>query len=250
MLHHALPSYRLNASPQTIFTMLHDPLKNEFRWRQEASGSLQGATGDLTVSCRPVEGLYVASGTLHLSRILGLEIVDAVELGPKPLATPEQPPQVILRQDTILAQYAPTAERPVECDARWRVQPQGVFDLQISTLTPGKWDGLAVQTLSVLPPGDVVVLDDVSPGIVLCRPAGLQVSYAEFCHPHDGIGLLQTAGEGGTTQIRFRLFGHDLEKGVILRGRLRGVLIPRVVDVAAVRAAYDQFLAEPPHLTL
>lgn len=229
--------------------MLPDALKNDFRWGTEDSGCLRGTTAGLAVTCRPLEGLGVSAAGLELSRILGLEVVDAVELGPKPLAAPGAAPQVIVRQDTLLAQYAPTADRPVECDARWRVLPQGVFDLQISTLTPGKWDGLAVQTLSVLPPGEVLVLEDVTPGVIISRPAGLQVSYAEFCHPHDGIGLLQTAGDGGTTQIRFRLFGHDLEKGVILRGRLRGVLLPRVVDVAAARAAYEQFLAEPPKLT-
>jgi len=32
------------------------------------------------------------------------------------------------------------------------------------------------------------------------------------------------------------IFGHDLEKGVILRGRLRGILVPRAVDVAAAQA--------------
>jgi hypothetical protein len=230
--------------------MLLDPLKNEFRWQADDAGILRGTTGDLSVVCRPLEGLAVSADGMELSRILGLEIVDAVELGPKPLAGPGSLPQVIIRQDTVLAQYAPTTDCPVECDARWRVLPGGVFDLQISTLTPGKWDGLAVQTLSVLPAGEVVVLDDVTPGIVLCRPSAWQVSYVEFCHPHDGIGLLQTAGDGGTTQVRFRLFGHDLEKGVILRGRLRGVLVPRAVDVGAARAAYEQFLAEPPNLTL
>jgi len=230
--------------------MLLAPLKNDFLWNAEDSGILRGTAGELAVTCRPLEGLSIAAGGLELSRILGLEIVDALELGPKPLAAAGAAPQYIVRQDTVLAQYAPTADRPVECDARWRVQPQGVFDLQVSALTPGKWDGLAVQTLSVLPPGEVIVITDITPGIAVSRPTGLPVSYAEFCHPHDGIALLLTTAADRTTQIRFRLFGHDLEKGVILRGRLRGILLPRADDLAAARAAWERFLAEPPNLTL
>ena len=51
-------------------------------------------------------------------------------------------------------------------------------------------------------------------------------------------------------QPAMKKFGHDLEKGVILRGRLRGMIVPRMVDVAAAHAAYERFVAEPPNLTL
>jgi hypothetical protein len=43
----------------------------------------------------------------------------------------------------------------------------------------------------------------------------------------------------------YQLFGHDLEKGVILRARLRGLwLNSETPDVQAL-AAYEQFLGEP-----
>jgi hypothetical protein len=128
------------------------------------------------------------------------------------------------------------------------VLPEGIIDLEVSTLTPGKWDDLAVQTRSTLGAGEVIVDDSVTPGILIYRPAGSQLSYAEFCHPHDGIALT-TKTDAGITSARFRLFGHDLEKGVILRGRLRGILVPRAVDVAAAQAAYARFLTETPNLT-
>ena len=152
-----------------------------------------------------------------------------------------------------MVQYAPTTKRPVECQARWRVLCEGVVDLEVSTLTPGKWDGLAVQTctrFSVTEPEKEVHIDQsVTPGIVIYRPTGQQLSYVEFCHPHDGISL-EVKHDKADYTVRYRLFGLDLEKGVILRGRLRGLLVPRAVDVAAAHAAYERFIVEAPNLTL
>jgi hypothetical protein len=224
-----------------------------FQWTQ-AGPMYVGKAGDLAIECHPLQGLSLQVGDLHMGTVLGLEVVDAVNLGAQPLTFPRATPDVVLRQDTLLAHFAPTTRRPVECQARWRVHPEGIIDLEVSTLTPGKWDGLAVQThstfkLTSLTANEIVVDDSVSPGIVLYRPAASQFTYAEFCHPFDGIGL-EVKPEDGMHAARFRLFGHDLEKGVILRGRLRGILLPRAVDVAAAQAAYQRFLAEPPNLTL
>lgn len=194
-------------------------------------------------------------------QLLGVEIVDAVELGPKPLVEEGVEPEVVQREDIVLAIYRPTTSRPVECHARWRIgeligRPLagascwtacGAFDLEVSTLTPGKWQGLAVRTRSILathndPPGEI---KRVAPLLVLYRPPGVTVSYAEMCHPHDGIGVDIDDGR----IIRFHLFGHDLEKGVILRGRLRGIIMPREGDEEEAQRAYAQFLKEPPHLS-
>jgi hypothetical protein len=51
-----------------------------------------------------------------------------------------------------------------------------------------------------------------------------------------------------TVSNRYGLFGHDLEKGVVLRGRLRGVLMARLASPAERHRRYDAFLAEPPAL--
>jgi hypothetical protein len=224
-----------------------------FHWTQ-AGSAFHGKSGDLTIECRPLQGLSLQVGDLALGTVLGIEVVDAVNLGPQPLSSAKATPEVVVRQDTLLAHFAPTTRRPVECQARWRIHPEGIIDLEVSTLTPGKWDGLAVQThsqfkLTSLTANELAVDDSVTPGIVLYRPAAAQFTYAEFCHPFDGIGL-EVKPEEGMHATRYRLFGHDLEKGVILRGRLRGVLLPRAVDVAAAHAAYQRFLAEPPNLTL
>ncbi len=181
-----------------------------------------------------------------LPQLLGVEIIDAVDLGLRPLVDPQSPPEIVIRQDVLLAIYAPTPRRPVECHARWRIHPQGVFDLEVSALTPGKWTGLSVQTGSLLAEGSVARLARTNALVAVHRPKDHDVSYVEMCHPHDGVGL--DVGPGPA--VRFRLFGHDLEKGVILRGRLRGLLVPRQVDETAARQAYQRFLEESPNLSL
>ncbi len=226
---------------------------NTFLWKQVRQEVVSGRTGDLQVQCHPLRGLELQAGNLYVPSLLGLEIVDAVDLGPQTLVSPGAVPDMVIRQDTIMVRYAPTTKRPVECQARWRVLSEGVVDLEVSTLTPGKWDGLAVQTctrFSVTEPEKEVHIDQsVTPGIVIYRPMGQQLSYVEFCHPHDGIGL-EVKHDKADYTVRYRLFGLDLEKGVILRGRLRGLLVPRAVDVAAAHAAYERFIVEAPNLTL
>jgi hypothetical protein len=49
------------------------------------------------------------------------------------------------------------------------------------------------------------------------------------------------------------LFGHDLERGVVLRGRLRAIWLDQPSNAEGLaalnEAAYDAFCSEPPPLT-
>jgi hypothetical protein len=194
---------------------------------------------------RGLVGVRFSPANLEWPQLLGVEIVDAAGLGPHRLSEPGALPEIVVRQDAVLAMYKPTAARPVECYARWRVHEQGVFDLEVSALTPGQWHGLSVQTRSLLPAGSSQVLAQY-PYLVLSHPqAAPSLSYVEMCHPNDGIGV----DLADKNNVRFRLFGHDLEKGVILRGRLRGMIVPREDDVQIARKAYAGFLRELPHLS-
>lgn len=218
-----------------------------FAWREEA-GRYIGRTDLLEVACDPLLGLSVVHlpTGLRLPRLLGVEIVDATGLGQIPLSEAGFVPEVVCRHDILWVRYAPTPSRPVECQARWRVHDEGSIDLEVSALTPGKWDGLHVQTCSQLQTNETSTLEIEPPPILLHRPAGAAWTYAEMCHPHDSVGLTRDAK---TELIRFKLFGHDLEKGVILRGRLRGMVLPRKRDEEAVRQEYGRFIKEPPNLT-
>lgn len=75
--------------------------------------------------------------------------------------------------------------------------------------------------------------------------------YVEFAHPYDVARRIiegeSSAGapSGGDLSVRHGLFGHDLEKGVVLRGRLRGLWIPPGDTEALSRQAFRAFLDSP-----
>jgi hypothetical protein len=78
--------------------------------------------------------------------------------------------------------------------------------------------------------------------------------YLEMVHPHDiSRRIVQTGSRephfpGSVLGVRYGLFGHDLEKGVIVRGRLRGLWISPESTIEAHREAYQDFLKQPPPL--
>jgi hypothetical protein len=71
--------------------------------------------------------------------------------------------------------------------------------------------------------------------------------YAEIVHPDD---ISRRIREGGRTMAsarttRYALFGHDLEKGVVLRGRLRGIWLQADDGKQAAFDELEKFLEEP-----
>ncbi len=88
-------------------------------------------------------------------------------------------------------------------------------------------------------------------GCFLCRPADLEMSYLEIVHPLDFREslLAKTLGADAAIEISHRLFGGRLEKGVILRSRLLGVLLPREGDLALAEEIYRRFADSEPPLT-
>ena len=220
-----------------------------FLWHQAGEGRYEGQTGALQITCQPPRGLQLTHERLRIPAVLAIEIVSAAGLPAQQLVTWGNKPEIVIRQESLFVKYRPAETQNIECDVRWRISPEGSLDLEVSALTPGNWENVGIQTCSVLPAGEVILLDDVTPPIFVWRPEQNEVSYVEFCHPEDGMALDQESLTNGGTVLRYKLFGHDLEKGVILRGRLRGRLVPRSEDVTAARSAYQDFLKAPPHLS-
>jgi hypothetical protein len=75
------------------------------------------------------------------------------------------------------------------------------------------------------------------------------VTYVEMVHPLDFVSSEFTATASNEVEHSTRLFRGPLEKGVILRSRLRGVIVPRSGDVSAAIACYREFAASEPPLT-
>ncbi|HWB14030.1 MAG TPA: hypothetical protein VG826_32690 [Pirellulales bacterium] len=82
----------------------------------------------------------------------------------------------------------------------------------------------------------------------LAQFPGLGLSYIEMIHPDDVLAplLAETPGE---VRLSTPLFGRPLEKGVILRSRLRGMFVPLTHDEVIKADAFAQFAATPPPLT-
>jgi hypothetical protein len=107
---------------------------------------------------------------------------------------------------------------------------------------------------SVVPPSAEADPDGIAgaPHCYLFRLPGRQYSYIEMIHPADvqssnWDGWLQ--GAHYRLQLRHQLFADRLEKGVILRARVLGVIVDRRDDRAAALRHWQRFLTEELPLT-
>ncbi len=85
--------------------------------------------------------------------------------------------------------------------------------------------------------------------LICYRPAGQSWSYVEMSHPDDCVRVIIVRRRDAVAWS-FSLFGLDIEKGVILRGRVRGAVVARQGDLRRAEWLYRQFTAEPPHLSV
>jgi hypothetical protein len=140
---------------------------------------------------------------------------------------------------------------PQKSDLAYRVQPRDVHAAALS------YDGR--EASSVLSSLTTMPVPAASPHVLpplVCRDAGGMPgpSYFEMVRPDDcarriiGETDRRDAPSRGTFSIRYGLFGHDLEKGVVLRGRVRGIWGDFGSAGDEIRRQYEAFLGEPPAL--
>jgi len=117
----------------------------------------------------------------------------------------------------------------------------------------GREPGRMLTRLTTLP----VPLADVR----FCKPVAMMSPwpslpgyYVGMIHPQDvsrqivlGKGPLEPSG-GFAFGTRHGLFGHDLEKGVVVRGRMRGLWVRGAELAEHTRTAFRRFLESPPPL--
>jgi hypothetical protein len=209
------------------------------RWRLEGTtarlkaGGLQ-ARVDLL---RPVTGLhdFTAAGGSILG--VAIDVGDVDELSTN---------ETYVRGNDLVATYRETSRRPYRVQLYWHAVNDQVVELQASVNT-----GL----LDVRPALDVVTsLDEgnwreLEPGLFLFRTNSTGAwSYCEASHPKNEAAS-QVLSTAGGSRLVHRLFDRSLEKGVILRSRIRGALVPREGDEDAATAMYRDFVASQPTLT-
>ena len=87
-----------------------------------------------------------------------------------------------------------------------------------------------------------------STGCVLVRLG--EMSYIELIHPQDFLALqVVRSEETAEFAINRTIFDCPLEKGVIMRARLRGLCVPQAEDVALLWDAYQRFIHDALPLT-
>jgi hypothetical protein len=207
-------------------------------------------------------------GAALLPAVLVLQ-VDAREL----IAPNRLPLDVYIRQQDLVATYAPSEGRNVQSQIYWRasqIDSVAKIELILSAQTHLLDSRPALVALSVLPAAEVYHLADSSSQLTelaldngskvefspsqcaplfLFRPHGQSYSYAEMVQPADFAGAqLELRGE---ELLRFShpLFAERLEKGVIRRVRMCGAFLPRDRDLQRAMEIYQDFVKEPLPLT-
>lgn len=185
-----------------------------------------------------------------------------------------------VRGNDLIAVYERTQPYRLTWQLAWRILPGAVLDprttvidLQLGVQTDLLDSLPQTTTCTQLPAAEVLHIVDparqqtqpldlaASPpimlrraagsGCLLLRPANADFSYAEMVHPaeFDHSSIARCADPPGAVRLVHSLFTAPLEKGVILRGRLRGAFVPRGDDVALAAAAYLHLAQSPPPLT-
>lgn len=184
------------------------------------------------------------------------------------------------RGGDFIVRYLQTAARPFAVMVYWRAgwfehdgQSYPRIDLVVSvetSLLDSRPQLSAVSHLK-LAGGPLVYSGDGCLQAAVGQAAGDQgsgfrvqnrICYVEMCHPGDSMSTLVETPDVGTgtqdqatlasgQQVRCltRLFGQPLEKGVILRSRMRGLFVPQDRSEELARAALADLVHSPPPLT-
>lgn len=158
--------------------------------------------------------------------------------------------------------YRLTVGGDVLLRAVWSALDENGVDLEVeaSTRSVGLVQGLSLILGSRWPLSSRVQVLDTPAGdapLVLMPPSIRQTitlatmpsfpgqTYVEMAQP---FGLVDEPAEHPGAGSRYRFFGHDLERGVLLRGRIRGVWVPGEASVEQANQLWRQFAATPIHL--
>ncbi len=136
---------------------------------------------------------------------------------------------------------------------RWSVEPRDVHAAALSYDGREAADTLHSLTTRPVPDESPRALEPICCPIPGPSPSG-PGCYLEMVRPDDcarrviGVGTAEGDPARGGQTIRYGLFGHDLEKGVVLRGRIRGVWLSPATGEDGRRRRLEAFLSEPPAL--
>ena len=243
---------------------------------QDASYDLDwgGTTWELRLD-RPVPGLYdPATG---IGPVLGLEGLRAAGRSAPTALEGAALVSYEAQGSTISATFAPLGWGAIWVNARWTVRNDDTLDLlvEVQARTVNELHGVEVMVLSKLGPmttpgghRSVEPRDARSAGLtydgreldlaalvtgppdehqgpwLVPKTSREGWAYAEFSHAND-VSRRILEGKLPFLVARHALFGHDLEKGLVLRARLQATWLPKATAINEVERRFDAFRKEP-----
>ncbi|MBL9082006.1 MAG: hypothetical protein JNK76_09395 [Planctomycetales bacterium] len=223
---------------------------------------------------RPDAGLHsLAFAGTSLDAQARMLAVGANEAGGWELSGPES----YARGADLVATYPQTAARPYRLQVYWRVvdlstiaslRGAACVELQLSINTSLLDTAPAVETTDDFGPGEIArilpsPLAGEGPGVrgsefseglmencaTILRPQNATCSYVRLVHPVDCGRTAPDAAASTKLPLQLTLFGRYLEKGVIMRARVRGAIVPRKHDETSAAEIFQDFLHSPLPLT-
>jgi hypothetical protein len=165
-----------------------------------------------------------------------------------------------VRGHDLVATYDEMAPRNLRAQIYWRqIDPRDclehsaehikiAFDLIVSVNTSLLDSDPRCQVVSKVSNAESL-WDSSSADSVIIRPEVGEFSYVEIAHPADCCQSVVEQGHGRAGVAR-KLFQQRLEKGVILRARVRALVVARDQDQTVGSEAYQHFAATEPPLTV
>jgi hypothetical protein len=169
-----------------------------------------------------------------------------------------------IRGNDLIAVYGMASGRTASPQITWSVREQRpalLMDIIISMQTPLlASDPSLSSTTSVVADETLVATisrerlhfvpanqaDEALSGVFLFRLADTNLSYVEAIYPSD---FVPTEVNVQAETLSYRIICESLEKGVIRKARLRGMIVARDHDMATAIEAYESMLAAEPPLT-
>ncbi len=222
-----------------------DPVVWRLQGTQATLDTPAGCQASLDLS-RPWLGMRIA-GLSEACRFLGV----AVPCAEPAIATYDS----YVRGRDLVATYEQNAERPIRATLYWRALDEAdaagarfAIELVVSVQTSLLESRPTLEVQSDAPATAIPLPPELG-GCSLLRLADSDASYLELLHP-TAFAASELEVDAARVRLRHRLFfPEDLEKGVILRARLRAIVLPTAGDSEAAARYHRSFLASPPPLT-
>ncbi len=247
-------------------TVSHSPWKLQHSQARLTHGAL---TGQVDVRY-PFDGLTAMLGGTKLRLF-------KTELPPPTSQVADESPDSYVRGRDLVSTYLQDDQRKIRGQIYWRALECGPnrapgIDLIVSVQTSLLDSDPTLKVRSNVPAREVLgvtsmeraTTNDITPrggdsttvslraplpACWLFRLTADDTTYVEMVHPLDFVSSELKETAASEVEHSTQLFRGPLEKGVILRSRLRGLFVPRSGDVAAAIACYREFAASEPPLT-